>query len=107
MVTPSVSVLENLSVTDYFVTDSFTYMNAFCTATGVATIENNSAIAGAAQNHATYEADNSLLTHDETAGNPGYTGASSTPAFRRSTRMHLTVKSQVQRSSCSRRLRLT
>lgn len=75
LVTPDPGALQNLPATGNFVTDSFTNMNAFREAAGMPVLINNSAIAAAAQNHATYEADNGLVTHDETAGNPGYTGA--------------------------------
>jgi uncharacterized protein YkwD len=75
VLSPNASALENLSASGNFITDSFTYMNAFRQAAGLSTLVNNSQIATAAQNHATYEADNGLVTHDETLGNPGYTGA--------------------------------
>ena len=55
-------------------TDGISWMNFRRAQAGLAALQRNSSIDRAAQAHANYQQLNNVVTHDETAGLPGYTG---------------------------------
>jgi uncharacterized protein YkwD len=56
-------------------TDGFNWFNYRRQQMGMAAIARNAQIDAAAQNHSSYQAQNRTITHDELAGNRGFTGA--------------------------------
>lgn len=78
--TTSSADIINDTATNPPATDSYSYLNQLRTAAGMNTLNTNSVLAQAAQNHSHYLASNNVISHDESAGLPGYTGA--TPSQR-------------------------
>lgn len=56
-------------------TDGFNWFNYRRQQAGLAAVARTAAIDGAAQAHSDYQKLNDVITHDETAGKPGFTGA--------------------------------
>lgn len=78
LLTPAGPSASNFVATGDIITDTFDYMNARRAELGLPALAYNSSVAQAASNHAAYMHLNTLVTHFETAGSPGYTGVSPT-----------------------------
>jgi len=57
-------------------TDGFNWFNYRRQQAGLAAVARTASVDGAAQAHSNYQKLNDIITHDETAGKPGFTGAS-------------------------------
>jgi uncharacterized protein YkwD len=73
--TASVQCPNALPSTGNTATDGFNQFNCRRQQLGLATLTRNSIIDTAAQGHSNYQMLNNTITHTQTAGNPGFTGA--------------------------------
>jgi uncharacterized protein YkwD len=78
---PPATTVQSVAATGDPVADSIAYLNAMRHNVGYTTaLSVDKGLTTSSQNHAAYLADNSVLSHNETAGQPGFTGA--TPGVR-------------------------
>ncbi|WP_250481116.1 CAP domain-containing protein [Caballeronia sp. GAOx1] len=78
---PPASTAQSVAATGDPIADSVAYLNAMRHNVGYTTaLSIDKGLMTSSQNHAVYLADNSILSHNETAGQPGFTGA--TPGVR-------------------------
>ena len=74
---PPASTAQTVAATGDPIADSVAYLNAIRHNVGYTTaLLVDKGLTTSSQNHAVYLADNSILSHNETAGQPGFTGAS-------------------------------
>ncbi|WP_232470906.1 CAP domain-containing protein [Caballeronia hypogeia] len=73
---PPASTVQSVAATGDPIADSVAYLNAMRHNVGYTTaLSVDKGLTTSSQNHAVYLADNSILSHGETAGLPGFTGA--------------------------------
>ncbi|WP_250537053.1 CAP domain-containing protein [Caballeronia sp. AZ10_KS36] len=78
---PPAATVQSVAATGDPVADSIAYLNAMRHNVGYTTaLSIDKGLTTSSQNHAVYLANNSILSHNETAGQPGFTGA--TPGVR-------------------------
>jgi uncharacterized protein YkwD len=73
---PAISLQGAPAATGNVATDGRNWINFRRSQVGIATLAENAQIDGAAQAHSDYQKLNNIVSHDEIAGNPGFTGAS-------------------------------
>jgi uncharacterized protein YkwD len=71
---PQVTEPNAPALTGNTATDGFNWLNFRRTQAGLHAVTRNSLIDSAAQNHSDYQKANNTITHEETAGLPGFTG---------------------------------